>query len=239
MKLGSLILMLSAMVAILAVRLIERPVWFVLLTWLSVNGCAISASYFFRSPWLFGKLGNGTRHWASQLFLLPYTIAMTWVWWIIVCLSREPKYNSLQLDFPSIEAEELLLSRRLLAGEVPVGVDAIIDLTCEFVEPALIRNHAAYVCHPILDASTPSVDELLEWVEQASRLAGCILIHCAQGHGRTGLFAAAILLKGDSKMSPAEALIQLQRVRPELSCNSMQQNCLVELRRRLSGELDE
>ena len=41
----------------------------------------------------------------------------------------------------------------------------------------------------------PATDQLQVGVAQTATLNGTIYIHCAEGHGRTGLFAAALLVK--------------------------------------------
>jgi protein-tyrosine phosphatase len=45
-------------------------------------------------------------------------------------------------------------------------------------------------------------------------VAGTIYIHCAQGHGRTGMFAAAVLLSSGQAATPEEALRLVTSARP-------------------------
>lgn len=52
---------------------------------------------------------------------------------------------------------------------------------------------AGYRCFPVLNACAPSVGKLVEFLDSLDRETGVLYIHCAKGHGRTGLFAVALL----------------------------------------------
>ena len=49
-----------------------------------------------------------------------------------------------------------------------------------------------------------------------------VYIHCAQGHGRTGTVAAAVLVAKGIHSTPEAAIDALQRVRPKLALNRTQ-----------------
>jgi protein-tyrosine phosphatase len=55
---------------------------------------------------------------------------------------------------------------------------------------------------------------------------GRIFIHCAQGHGRTGLFALAVLLHSGAVGSLEEGLRFLTAARPGIRLNREQRRCL-------------
>src|SRR4030095_7030576 len=99
--------------------------------------------------------------------------------------SREPAHTEVN--------EQLVIGRRLLSSEMKGDFENYIDLTAEFVEPAAIRRRDGYRSFPILDGSAPS-PEALEAALSGLR-SGRTFVHCAQGHGRTGLFAVALLLR--------------------------------------------
>lgn len=52
------------------------------------------------------------------------------------------------------------------------------------------------------------------------------LIHCAQGHGRTGLIAAAVLIVSGKAQSSKEAISMVKAVRPGIELNSVQRKIL-------------
>src|SRR5205809_1011561 len=105
------------------------------------------------------------------------------VWHLMRLISREPARNMV--------TQQLVVGRRLLAYEREDEFDNFVDLTAEFPEPFPIRSSPSYRSFPILDGSAPSPEALR--VAVTSLRPGRTFIHCAQGHGRTGLFALAVL----------------------------------------------
>ena len=90
------------------------------------------------------------------------------------------------------------------------------DLTAELPKTAAA---ASYLCVPILDAGVadaPSVVRAINSVSSAQR----IFIHCAQGHGRTALFAACVLIhRGYSARAAIDAVLA---ARPGARMNAVQ-----------------
>jgi len=120
-------------------------------------------------------------------------------------VEREPAFNTL--------TENIFIGRRLLSRELPDDIDHVVDLTCEFNEPKALRS-LSYHSLQILDGLVPSSDQLLEWADRISKLSGNIYIHCAEGHGRTGLLAASVLLYLGHSQTPNEALQFIRSKRP-------------------------
>ena len=110
-------------------------------------------------------------------------------------------------------------------------VENVIDLTCEFSESKSIVENTNYISFPILDASVVSVSELSSLIETIDSLSGRSYIHCAQGHGRTGMVAAALLMHRNPTITADSAIGTLQAVRPDLRCNSDQLAILTEIAR--------
>ena len=153
----------------------------ILLVWAGLSFGVVALGYAGVGANVFMKNENGRIAWFSKIILFPY-LAYTWsIWHLCRILSREDSYNCI--------GEDLVVGRRLLASEVPEGFEHYVDLTAEFEDPASIRSMGSYHCLPILDAGTPSFADLDRAAEMASD--GRTYIHCAQGHGRTGLFALA------------------------------------------------
>lgn len=196
--------------------------WYYLLLWPAANFLLVGGSYLTGSTAIFGKRSNGTMNPLNRLLLLPFIILLEIVWHFVRVFYKESPVN--QLD------DQLIIGRRLLGREVPGGIDNIVDLTCEFPEPKAVREGRNYLCRPILDASVPAQKRLRELVDEVEQLEGVTFVHCAQGHGRTGLIVAALLLKRNPKLTVEEVLEKLKVVRPKLDCSDEQLKALEKFR---------
>lgn len=208
---GSAFLLIGAAFASWAVR----GGWFILFAWPAASFALVGVAYLGGSARLFGKRSDGSRHWASTAALLPYLLFARVVWLAQVTLSSEPAASSVN--------ERLAVSRRLREHELPTDTAQICDLTCEFVDPKSFRSHGIYVCHPILDAGATDAAEILSFARSLRPPEeGRLLVHCANGHGRTGMFAAVWLLAHQYATSADEAVKLIQEARPEVSLRSRQ-----------------
>ena len=79
-----------------------------------------------------------------------------------------------------------------------------------------------------MDASIASETELRKWIEQTIQLQGPVYVHCAEGRGRTGLFAAALLLQLGQANTAEQALSRVKEKRPQIKLNVRQFECLSE-----------
>ena len=164
----------------------------------------------------FGKRPDGSLPvWSWLLFfpLLIYTLA---VWHLLRLVTREPAQSSITKD--------LVVGRRLLASEFNDEFDNYIDLTAEFSEPPRIRRSPAYRSFPILDGAAPTPEAL--WQAVAGLKQGRTYVHCAQGHGRTGLFALAVLLDSGAVRTIEDGLRMLTAIRPGIRLNRAQYRCI-------------
>jgi len=202
MKYGILFSFVAVLLATAAV--IHRG-WLLLLLWPAVSFGIVALGYLYFGPQVYGKSSRGLLSPINQLLLLPFLVYLWSVWYGARLVKREPAFNQL--------TEDIVIGRRLLSHELPDGIDHVIDLTCEFNEPRALRS-SSYHSFQILDGSAPSADHLLQWAGQTARLSGNIYIHCAEGHGRTGLFAAVLLLYIGHSMTPDEALQFIRSKRP-------------------------
>jgi hypothetical protein len=181
----------------------------------------VAIAYLTNDARWFGKREDGSRHWLATTVLLPYLIYVQSVWLLQISVSREPAISYVNAS--------LAVSRRLLAREVPANVDIVCDLTCEFVDPKPLRTRPGYNCHPVLDAGACSAAEL---IDLARRLPPSneelLLIHCANGHGRTGMFAAVWLLTHGFVPTVDDAITMLRNARPGIGLRSRQRRLVVE-----------
>jgi protein-tyrosine phosphatase len=212
MKYGIFFLVFAALMLSVA---IQFGGWYWTMFYPALSFVIVAIGYLGVGPRVFGKRPNGRRSLIATFLLFPYLQFTLVTWHLIRLTSREPAVNQVDAD--------LYVSRRLLSGEVPVTVNSVIDLTCELTDPAF---ECSYLCFPVLDASCPSAKELNDLAKRILELPKPLLIHCAQGHGRTGLVASAVLLASGKASTPTEALAVVKASRPGVELNSMQQKTL-------------
>lgn len=199
--------------------------WGWLLVWPAVTCVVVGLAYAGMGARVYGKRPDGrSSAWAVAL-LLPYRV-MAWMGWRLGRLmSREPCANEV--------APELWVGRRALAHELPQRTTLIVDLTAEFGRSHGVKAGRDYCCLPILDGGVP--DEAA-FVALAARLAterGCIYIHCAQGHGRSAMLAAAVLIAREAATNVADAEQCVKRARPGIKLSAVQRNFLSRVERAL------
>ncbi|TWU62021.1 tyrosine-protein phosphatase [Crateriforma conspicua] len=218
MKYGLLFSFLAIAIAGVAVR---TGSWSWLLLHPAFSFGLVGASYLLSKPEIFGKQPDGSRSTLALLLLLPYLAYVAIVWYVVRLVSRESKADAL--------TDDLILSRRLLAKELPSEVASVVDLTCEFTEPIAKRPGVSYLCFPMLDGLGASSERLRTLAAEIIELPSPVLIHCAQGHGRTGLVAAAVLLVSGKARTAEEAIAMIQSVRPGVELNRMQRSLLEQI----------
>lgn len=218
MKYGLLLSFLAIAIAGVAVR---TGSWSWMLLYPAFSFGMVGASYLLSKPEIFGKQPDGSRSTLALLLLLPYLAYVAIVWHVVRLVSRESKADAL--------TDELMLSRRLLANELPSEVASVVDLTCEFTEPITEWPGVSYICFPMLDGSGASPTQLRTLAAEIIELPSPVLIHCAQGHGRTGLVAAAVLLVSGKAQTAEEAIAMIQSVRPGVELNRMQRSLLEQI----------
>jgi protein-tyrosine phosphatase len=177
---------------------------------------------------ILGKRPDGTLPCWSWLVFLPLLLYTSAVWHVIRLVSREPSQNAV--------TGELTVGRRLLPFELHQDFDNYVDLTAEFPEPAAIRRSNSYCCFPILDGASPTPDALAEAVDRLQ--PGKTFIHCAKGHGRTGLFALAVLLRLKKARTVEDGLRLLKAARPGISLSRAQRKCIEAFAQRLGYRAD-
>ncbi len=160
--------------------------------------------------------------------LLPYLILGSITLYIARWFDREGQLNLVapglyvgRLPFPS----ELHKVRAF-------GVEAVLNLCWEFPRLSGVDGEPGIETArvPILDGSPPSDRQFREAVEWCARWRAegrSVLIHCAQGHGRTATVTAAILLKLGLASDVQEALSLVRRARPLAKPSSRQKAALI------------
>ncbi len=162
----------------------------------------------------FGKREDGRVPSMYWIVFLPYLIPL-WIRQIaLTALSREKKCAEL-LDGVSIGR------RPGRTRDIPPGTEVCVDLAAEFpASRAELGYGGRYVSFPILEASYRSCGDLNACID--SLPGSGIYIHCAQGHGRTGFFSCALLLRRGRATTLPEALEMLAGVRPGVKLRKAQ-----------------
>ncbi|MEQ8855415.1 dual specificity protein phosphatase family protein [Gimesia sp.] len=214
MRIGFLLLLIAVLL-VLAAGMHQGLRW--LLLWPAFSFALVAAGYLGLGPRVFNKSQDGLVPLFNRCLLFPYLLYLNGVWHGTRLLRPEPPLNQL--------TENLFVSRRLLSHELPAEIVHVIDLTCEQSEPRAQRLRG-YHCFPVLDREAPAVAALSEWIPQVAALQGPVLIHCAEGHGRTGLFTAALLLYTRQCGSVEESLRFIQSQRPLVRLSAAQRRVL-------------
>lgn len=206
-------ILFSTVAVLLAMAAFTQGSWFLLLLWPTMSFAIVASGYIRFGPRVYGKSRSGVLSSINTLFLLPFLLNLWAVWYAVRVFRREHAFDQL--------TEHIYIGRRLMGHEFPKNIDHVIDLTCEFTEPKELRS-VNYVSCQILDGFVPSPPQLQSWVADAARLSGNIYIHCAEGHGRTGLFAAALLLQRGDFNTAEDALNYVKSKRPRVRLGKRQ-----------------
>jgi hypothetical protein len=163
-----------------------------------------------------------------RAILLPYLALGVLVLFVSRWFDREGLLNPLA---PGLSIGRLPFPFER-AGLRAVGIDAVLNLCWEFPrlsgvdrEPGLMTARI-----PILDGMPPTDRQFIEAVETVERWLAegrSVLIHCAQGHGRTATIAAAVLVRLGLARDVREALALVKSARPLARPSSPQERALI------------
>ena len=191
------------------------------LLWCSLSLGIVAFGYGGLGARVVGKKSDGRMMPIAVLALAPYLV-LTWlVWHFSRLIRREAPSNRL--------VEGVTVGRRLLGSEYPRHIQAVVDLTAEFPEVKVARMADKYWAFPILDASAPETEALVALIDEIREFSGEIYIHCAEGHGRTALVAASLLLIRGEVGNVEEAVHRVLEQRPGAHMNRVQRQALESL----------
>lgn len=177
-----------------------------LLAW-TAFACALAAAAYARNaPGVFGKR-DGRLVWWRTLPTLPYLVAF----WIGCALIRARR----RLPVFDRVAPGLYVGGRIRGDELPDDVALIVDLTCEYSEPASLRERPGYRSLPVLDGHVPPDEEaLLALLAEMDAAPGAVFVHCESGVGRAPTAAALLLMRRGVAPDPESALELVRKQRP-------------------------
>lgn len=216
MPYGALFLILAAACAALA-----------FVSGVSVGGCLAASAALCWSSLASGYLGLGARVLLKRAdgSFPPVSYLLHWPYFLLSAIGLLLVYLS-----PENPADEV--APRVFLGRIPrrwdprrrTRYDAILDVAGEFAADPSFRRGECYRSIPLLDATAPTVEQLLEGVRfvQVVDGQGTVLIHCALGHSRSATFAAAYLLATGLAEDPNAAVRRIQAHRSGIRLNAAQ-----------------
>lgn len=188
-----------------------RPVTFLYL-WPVINFFILSVAYGFNTPqFILGKQSNGSINPLLLFINLPW-LAITWIiFHFQIKLSSEDFMNQ-------IGDTNYWISNRPFKSDNISEFDLVIDLTCEFPK---YKTECEYLCLPNLDGM-PLRNHKIDLNLESKK----VLIHCANGHGRSSIFLTKILLNNKQIKTSIEGLNLIKKSRNRAIPNSNQQKWL-------------
>lgn len=202
------------------------------LAWLSLSLLTLGVGYLgwprvaFRKDPVRGRVAV-----SSKVVMLPYLLFSGLVWHLLRAFSPEEPWCEV--------APGIVVGRRLLGGEYPARIATIVDLTAEMDERRPAGYAGGYFNVPILDAASLPPDDLQQLAARIAALPRPIYLHCAQGHGRTAMVTAAVLLASGEAKSPQEALDRITARRPLAQPNARQRRSVLALGEETGKRLEE
>ncbi len=216
---------------LLSVVGIFQPQLAVFMFWPVTCCLLLSAGYGGWVPNVFGKQENGSVRWSSTLVLLPYLAIYRALWHILRSLDSKPVGNRI--------SSGLWVGRRPLADEIPANISLLVDLTSEFATPQYEGFAGKIIRLPILDGAGASPESLTQLVKNIRTHDGEVLIHCAEGHGRSVMVAVAVLLDRKTVRTIPDGVALVRQQRPKARLRPPQKASLQILGGHLSTENSE
>jgi protein-tyrosine phosphatase len=185
-----------------------------LLVWCGVAVGSVGMAYAVGSPRVFGKRADGSLAWWAVALLLPFLVVQWATWWCWKTVSREPAWHEV--------APGLWLGRRAAARELPEGVEVVVDLTEGFAKPRGYAPSIEYVALPTLDGCAPPGGPAIDLLTRLADDPRGLYVHCAQGHGRSAMLVALLLVLRGAAASFEEAVGLVRGRRPAVRLSRAQ-----------------
>jgi hypothetical protein len=224
----------GTVLAALAVRLARMATggWWALVAvelYLSICLLALAAAYGLRGAGVAVEEHVFRAGWSvvTRAVLLPYTALGAIVLYLARWFDSEGLLNPVM---PGI-----YIGRLPFPYERPrlreAGIRAVLNVCWEFprLSGADREPEIETVSVPILDGSPPTdqqFGEAIGWVARWRAEGRCVLVHCAQGHGRSATVLAAILVRLGLATDAEQALSMVSAARPRAMPSREQREAL-------------
>jgi len=188
-----------------------------ILIWFAINFLIFSIAYYLNKPsMILGKNINGDCKKLLMIINFPWLLFTQIIFRIQLFFIKEDFSNR-------INNTNIWISRRPLKDDNLDKFNLIIDLTAEFTKDLNAKN---YICFPNLDAhwlrNTGKIDKKLK--------KSNILVHCANGHGRSSIFIALLMVKWNYAINTKQALKIIKASRKFAIPNSSQNKWLKDIK---------
>ncbi|MEW6265556.1 MAG: dual specificity protein phosphatase family protein [Thermodesulfobacteriota bacterium] len=190
----------------------------IFLLWTAVSFFLMGLGYAWLGPGVLGKKQDGRLGSLNRLLLFPYLLLSWSIWRIRGLTTAEPVAAEI---IPG-----LWLGRRPYQRELPLGIKSVVDLAAEFPADRELVGTTNYISRPLLDGSTAGLGEFKKLIDEISRLPGPVYIHCAQGHGRSAMVMAGVLLSRGLTGTVEDVELLIKRARPKIRLNNKQKSLL-------------
>ena len=216
----ALVLGLGALIAMQR-GMVRGYVWHtitVCVLWLTASAVLLHLAYAENDHHAFAKRDDGRLPLWVRIVLLPFYLPFRMRQIALTVFSSESATDQL---IPGV----YIGRRPIRRSDFPQDVTVIVDLAAECAAANVVRDGSVrIVSFPVLEAGVRGVSDLVACIDALPEQG--ILIHCAQGHGRTGFFACAFLLRRGEVQNLSEALALLTSVRPRAKLRQAQINFL-------------
>ncbi|WP_432799606.1 dual specificity protein phosphatase family protein [Poriferisphaera sp. WC338] len=179
-------------------------------TWIGVALLIVVWGYMHAGYRVIAK-SDGKIHLSSRLLLAPWLIGH-----YISLLYYKPRSKVWD-----VVDDHVWLGRCLNSSEaeyaVKNGVQAVVDMTCEFNEAKALR-HCTYINLQTLDLTAPTtstLDQAADCIMSQSK-NGCVYVHCKIGYSRSAAVVAAYFLKAKKAQNVEEAVAMIREKRPNI-----------------------
>jgi protein-tyrosine phosphatase len=166
----------------------------------------------------------------SLIFFSPWLIEV-WSFWLVkqwILTKKGEPFCDLVYTRP-VTGQRFFVSRFPL-HPLPTGISYMCDLTLEFSAfylRAFKHKKLHYMCSPSLDICMPPATKIINMIKILyDSTQGDVFVHCANGHGRSALIVAAVMvMDSKNKLTFSDCKKEMRKSRPLISWQEAQELC--------------